>query len=61
MGQGTGWTGALADQGVQPGAFGLGQDNGVALANARLLAAASPDHKEHETNHTLCKPRLTRY
>jgi hypothetical protein len=49
MGQGTGRTGVLADQGVKPGAFGLGQDNGVALAHARLLAAASPDHKEHET------------
>jgi hypothetical protein len=35
VGQGTGWTGALADQGVEPGVFGLGQDNGVAVAHSR--------------------------
>jgi hypothetical protein len=27
---------------VQPGAFGLGQDNGVALAHARLLSDGIP-------------------
>jgi hypothetical protein len=34
---------------VKPGTFGLGQDNGVTLAHVRLLAAASPDHQEHQT------------
>jgi hypothetical protein len=38
IGQGTGRTGASADQGVKPRAFGFGQDNGLALAHARLLS-----------------------
>jgi len=56
MGQRTGRTGALTDQGVQPRAFGLGQDDGVALAHARASPAASLT-----TRSTSRKPRLTRY